>query len=156
MRMNACATALATGVPMAIHSDAPVTPLGPLHLKGKTESIAAWEVVAAHETRTRLEVEADRGLTPFVGRERELGRLEGLGYYVGPCVRVTARDREGLTLPLMSSGGSSIIATTASIVSPRWCGGMFVAIPTAMPAEPFTSRFGSRVGSTDGSLVEPS
>ncbi len=29
-RMNACATALATGVPFAIHSDAPVTPLGPL------------------------------------------------------------------------------------------------------------------------------
>ena len=28
-RMNACATALANGVPMAIHSDAPVTPLGP-------------------------------------------------------------------------------------------------------------------------------
>lgn len=30
MRMNACATALASGVPLAIHSDAPVTPLGPL------------------------------------------------------------------------------------------------------------------------------
>lgn len=29
-RMNACATALATGVPFAIHSDAPVTPLAPL------------------------------------------------------------------------------------------------------------------------------
>ena len=29
-RMNACATAIATGVPFAIHSDAPVTPLGPL------------------------------------------------------------------------------------------------------------------------------
>jgi len=29
-RMNACATALATGVPFAIHSDAPITPLGPL------------------------------------------------------------------------------------------------------------------------------
>ena len=29
-RMNACATALAAGVPFAIHSDAPVTPLGPL------------------------------------------------------------------------------------------------------------------------------
>ena len=28
--MNACATALRTGVPLAIHSDAPVTPLGPL------------------------------------------------------------------------------------------------------------------------------
>jgi predicted amidohydrolase YtcJ len=29
-RMNACATALTSGVPFAIHSDAPVTPLGPL------------------------------------------------------------------------------------------------------------------------------
>lgn len=29
-RMNACATALSEGVPMAIHSDAPITPLGPL------------------------------------------------------------------------------------------------------------------------------
>ncbi len=29
-RMNACATALAQGVPLAIHSDAPITPLGPL------------------------------------------------------------------------------------------------------------------------------
>ena len=29
-RMNACRTALDTGVPMTIHSDAPVTPLGPL------------------------------------------------------------------------------------------------------------------------------
>lgn len=28
-RMNACATALREGVPMAIHSDAPITPLGP-------------------------------------------------------------------------------------------------------------------------------
>jgi predicted ATPase len=32
-------------------------------------------VLAARETRTRLEVEAERGLTPFVGRERELQLL---------------------------------------------------------------------------------
>ncbi len=36
------------------------------------------------------------------------------------------------------------------------CGGMFVAMPTAMPDEPFTSRFGNRVGSTSGSVVESS
>ena len=29
-RIDACASALAAGVPLAIHSDAPVTPLGPL------------------------------------------------------------------------------------------------------------------------------
>ena len=35
----------------------------------------AWEVLAVEETRTRLEVEAERGLTPFMGRERELRLL---------------------------------------------------------------------------------
>src|SRR5207247_1895889 len=39
----------------------------------------------------------------------------------------------------------------AATVSTRLCGGMFVAMPTAMPAEPFTIRFGSRAGRTVGS-----
>ena len=50
-------------------------PLGELSLKGKAAPIRAWEVVAVQETRTRLEVEAERGLTPFVGRARELQLL---------------------------------------------------------------------------------
>jgi class 3 adenylate cyclase/tetratricopeptide (TPR) repeat protein len=50
-------------------------PLGEIHLKGKAEPVAAWEVVAAHEAVTRLEVEVDRGLTPFVGHEPELTAL---------------------------------------------------------------------------------
>ena len=50
-------------------------PIGGISLKGKAEPVVVWEVVAARETRTRLEVEAERGLTPFVGRERELGLL---------------------------------------------------------------------------------
>jgi predicted amidohydrolase YtcJ len=32
MRLDACASALRHGVPLAIHSDAPVTPMGPLHV----------------------------------------------------------------------------------------------------------------------------
>src|SRR5437016_4853201 len=62
-------------------------PLGEIHLKGKAESVTAWEVVAAHETRTRLEVEADRGLTPFVGRERELAEVGGSPGPVAPYLR---------------------------------------------------------------------
>jgi class 3 adenylate cyclase/tetratricopeptide (TPR) repeat protein len=50
-------------------------PLGELSLKGKAEPMPAWEVLAVDETRTRLEVEAERGLTPFIGRERELRLL---------------------------------------------------------------------------------
>ena len=50
-------------------------PLGELSLKGKAEPVKAWEVISAREARTRLEVEAERGLSPFVGRERELQLL---------------------------------------------------------------------------------
>lgn len=50
-------------------------PIGELSLKGKTEVMQAWEVISARVARTRLEIEAERGLTPFVGRERELRLL---------------------------------------------------------------------------------
>jgi predicted amidohydrolase YtcJ len=45
-RMNACATALASGVPLAIHSDAPVTPLNPL--------FTAWCAVNRATARGRI------------------------------------------------------------------------------------------------------
>ncbi|QQS11379.1 MAG: amidohydrolase [Rhodospirillales bacterium] len=50
-RMNACATALATGVPMAIHSDAPVTPLGPLFTAwcAVNRLTASGRTLGAHE-----------------------------------------------------------------------------------------------------------
>ena len=50
-RMNACATALATGVPMAIHSDAPVTPLGPLFTAwcAVNRKTASGRTLGAHE-----------------------------------------------------------------------------------------------------------
>jgi hypothetical protein len=48
--------------------------------------------------------------------------------------------------------GSSIIARIPSMTSPMLCGGMFVAMPTAIPEEPLTRRFGNRDGRTVGSL----
>jgi predicted ATPase len=50
-------------------------PLGELTLKGRGEPVQSWEVISAREARTRLDVEAERGLTPYVGRERELAIL---------------------------------------------------------------------------------
>jgi DNA gyrase subunit A len=54
------------------------------------------------------------------------------------------------------TSGSSMMARQASTTSRRLCGGMFVAMPTAMPALPFTSRFGKRAGSTTGSCSDSS
>ncbi|MDX2203320.1 MAG: amidohydrolase [Hyphomicrobiaceae bacterium] len=51
-RMNPCATALANGVPLAIHSDAPVTPLGPL--------FTAWCAVNRRTASGRVLGEAER------------------------------------------------------------------------------------------------
>src|SRR5262245_7278186 len=51
-------------------------PLGVQAIKGKAEPVNAYEVVRARGRRTRLEVGAERGLTPFVGREPELTLLQ--------------------------------------------------------------------------------
>jgi hypothetical protein len=75
-RMNACATALACGVPLAIHSDAPVTPLAPLFTAwcavnrltsagrllggreriGMADALAAITLGAAHTLRLDAEI----------------------------------------------------------------------------------------------------
>jgi hypothetical protein len=52
--------------------------------------------------------------------------------------------------------GSSSNATHALTTSRRLCGGMSVAMPTAMPDPPFNKRFGTRAGSIVGSSSEPS
>ena len=48
--------------------------------------------------------------------------------------------------------GLSSTHTQALMTSVRLWGGMLVAMPTAMPEEPLTSRFGNFEGSTRGSL----
>ncbi len=54
-----------------------------------------------------------------------------------------------------ASGWSRYHCTPAA-TSRRLCGGMLVAMPTAMPLEPLTSRFGNRAGRISGSSVFPS
>jgi class 3 adenylate cyclase/tetratricopeptide (TPR) repeat protein len=51
--------------------------LGELQIRGHA-AVRAFEVTGSRSRRTRLEVTAERGLTPLVGRERELAVLEDL------------------------------------------------------------------------------
>ena len=44
---------------------------GRLSVKGVAEPVAAYELVGATRARSRLEIAASRGLTPFIGREAE-------------------------------------------------------------------------------------
>ena len=50
--------------------------LGAFSLRGKAEPVRVWEILDALAARTRLDVAAERGLTPFVGREHELHTLQ--------------------------------------------------------------------------------
>ncbi len=79
-RMNACASALREGVPLAIHSDAPVTPLGPLFTAwcAVNRLTASGHVQGAHE---RITVpEALRAITIgaaySLGIDAEVGSIE--------------------------------------------------------------------------------
>ena len=49
--------------------------LEPVKVKGKEEPIIAYRMIAPSTRRTRFEVSAQRGLTPLIGRKRELDQL---------------------------------------------------------------------------------
>jgi predicted ATPase/class 3 adenylate cyclase len=49
--------------------------LGEKAVKGSEEPVTVYRAVAPSTRRTRFDVSTERGLTPFVGRERELGLL---------------------------------------------------------------------------------
>src|SRR5690606_11672549 len=53
-----------------------------------------------------------------------------------------------------SASGCSMRCRAAATTSTRLWGGMFVAMPTAIPEAPLTSRFGSAAGSTSGWRIE--
>ena len=49
--------------------------LGRRKVRGKDEPVNVYQVIAPSTRKTRFDVSAERGLTPFVGRERELELL---------------------------------------------------------------------------------
>jgi len=66
-------------------------PLGKVSVKGKEKPLEAYELIEAGEVETRIEAAVARGLTKFVGREKEITNLEeafekaklGSGQFVG-------------------------------------------------------------------------
>jgi class 3 adenylate cyclase/tetratricopeptide (TPR) repeat protein len=50
-------------------------PLGEVEVKGKKQPVKAYELLGPGKAKTRLGVSVARGLTPFVGRRKELGHM---------------------------------------------------------------------------------
>src|SRR5271168_2915785 len=53
-----------------------LNPLGPTRVKGVSEPVNVYEVTGLGPLRTRLQRSAGRGLTKFVGREREMDAMK--------------------------------------------------------------------------------
>ncbi len=98
-RMNACRTALDSGVSMAIHSDAPVTPLGPLftawcavnritasgHVQGEHERITVDEALHAITLGAAYTLNLDGEVGSIeVGKRADFAVLEGDPTVVDP------------------------------------------------------------------------
>ena len=71
---------------------------------------------------------------------------------VGKSGPFTISNNSSISVPRFCSTSLSMIFTTALITSLKLCGGILVAIPTAIPVVPFTKRFGNLDGSTTGSF----
>ncbi len=71
--------------------------LGEKQVKGRKDPIKVYRVISTSSRRTRFDVSAERGLTPFVGRERELELLlDGLD---------RARAGRGQAFSIMAEAG---------------------------------------------------
>ena len=71
--------------------------LGEYTIKGKEGKAKTYRVIAPRTIRTRFDVSAERGLTPFVGRERELELLlDGFG---------RSKTGRGQSLSIVSEAG---------------------------------------------------
>jgi hypothetical protein len=75
--------------------------LGQRVIKGKEEPVNIYRAIAPSTRRTRFEVSAERGLTPFAGRERELELLlDGLA-------RSKAGRGQAFSITAEAGGGKS-------------------------------------------------
>ena len=121
--------------------------VGEVVLKGKTEPIRAWDVLGARAARTRLEVEAERGLTPLVGRERELRAL-------AECFE-KARSGQGQVVFLVGEPGigkSRLLLELQRQIGPgaAWHEGHCLSFGRAMTFHPLVNLIQRWFGVTEG------
>jgi tetratricopeptide (TPR) repeat protein len=121
--------------------------LGELTLKGKAEPVRAWEVLSAQETRSRLDVEAERGLTALAGRDRELTAL-------ADCFE-KARAGQGQMVFIVGEPGigkSRLVYELRRHVDDRatWLEGRCVSFGQSIPFHPLIDLLRRQFGIEDG------
>ena len=125
--------------------------LGDRTLKGKAETVRAWEVLSAQETRSRLDVEAERGLTPLFGRDKELAAL-------AECFE-KARAGQGRLVFIVGEPGigkSRLLYEFRQRIGDRatWQEGRCVSFGQSIPFHPLIDSLRRSFGIEDGDDAE--
>lgn len=71
---------------------------------------------------------------PMVNIIFDLGRIAGIGYYDGLCFKITARNKEGLVLPLVDGGSTDWVAKLL-------CNKKMVCVASGIGSELFCRKF---------------
>ncbi|MGJ9413639.1 amidohydrolase [Aeromicrobium sp. CF4.19] len=109
-RMNAAATALRHGVPISLHSDSPITPLGPLHTikHAVTRLTMSGRVMGEHErigAREALEA-VTLGSAYMLKMDHEVGSLES-----GKLADIAVLSDDPLEVPPQEIGAIQVLGT---------------------------------------------
>jgi class 3 adenylate cyclase len=118
--------------------------VGPLEVKGKRERVTAFRVLGPTDGATRMEIAASRGLTPFVGRDRELARLEASVRHLGArrAQMVAIVGEAGIGKSRLVYEFTRRIAHDAALVLQGECASLKEAIRIS-PSPPCSQRAGS-------------
>jgi class 3 adenylate cyclase/tetratricopeptide (TPR) repeat protein len=120
--------------------------LGEHAVKGYTEPVRVYEVLRARVRRTRLEVAAERGLTPRVGRDRELTTLWDLLQQVqaghGQAVSITGEACIGKSR-LVLEFRRALAAAGATVT---WLEGQCLSFGQAIPFLPVVDQLRANFG----------
>ncbi len=79
-------------------------------MRGRLHEIAATLATLPRPLAGELTAIDEQVLAPLAAAfptarfQLDLGRLEGIGYYTGPCARISACDSGGTRLPLVDGG----------------------------------------------------
>jgi class 3 adenylate cyclase/pimeloyl-ACP methyl ester carboxylesterase len=127
-------------------------PLGPVMLKGKARPVPAFRVETARRVHSRIDAEIERGLTPLVGRERELALLQDRFAEVragrGQTVFVFGEAGIGKSRLLLEFRRQSESARA------RWLLGRSISYGRAIPYLPMLDLVRDLLGITEADSVE--
>lgn len=131
-----------------------VEDLGLLDVKGKSEQVHVYKAIAERGVRTRLDAAVARGLSPFLGRDRELNTLQSFWQEAlagrGQIVLISGAPGIGksrLLLEFQRSLGPDVIWREAHCVS------YGENIPYLPVVELVKSGFGITDADDDGSII---